>query len=43
MNQKIICPNCSNSIDLDKLGEEKYKYMLEEQKTKLEKIKEDEM
>lgn len=43
MSQKITCPNCNTEIDLDKLGEEKYKHMLEEQKVKLEKTKEEEM
>lgn len=35
MSQTIKCPNCSEIIDLDKLGEEKYKHMLEEQELKL--------
>ena len=35
MSQTIKCPNCSEVIDLDKLGEEKYKHMLEEQELKL--------
>ena len=43
MSQKITCPNCNFEIDLDKLGEEKYKHMLEEQKIMLEKTKEEEM
>jgi len=43
MSQKIKCPNCSTDIDLDKIGEEKYKYMLEKQKNELEKAKESEM
>jgi len=43
MSQKIKCPNCSTDIDLDKIGEEKYKYMLEKQKNELEKTKESEM
>lgn len=35
MSQTIKCPSCSEIIDLDKLGEEKYKHMLEEQESKL--------
>lgn len=37
MSQTIKCPNCSEIIDLDKLGEEKYKHMLDEQEMKLQK------
>jgi len=43
MSQKIICPSCSTKIDLDKLGEEKYKDMLDKQRIELEKAKESEM
>jgi hypothetical protein len=35
MSQKIVCPNCNTKIDLDKLGEEKYKNMLEKQEKEL--------
>ena len=37
MSQKIICPNCKFEIDLDKLSEERYKNLLEEQELKLKK------
>ena len=37
MSQTIKCPNCSEVIDLDKIGEEKYKHMLEEQELSLKK------
>ncbi|MCP4523077.1 MAG: DUF2130 domain-containing protein [Candidatus Gracilibacteria bacterium] len=37
MSQTIKCPNCSEIIDLDKIGEEKYKHMLEEQELQLKK------
>ena len=40
MSQTIKCPNCSEVIDLDKIGEEKYKHMLEEQELSLKKFKE---
>lgn len=35
MSQKITCPHCNKDIDLDKLWEERYKHMLEEQENKL--------
>ena len=35
MSQTIICPNCSTEIDLDKIWEERYKHMLEDQEKKL--------
>jgi len=35
MSQKITCPNCNTQIDLDKIGEEKYKSMLEKQEKEL--------
>jgi hypothetical protein len=35
MSQKIVCPNCKTEIDLDKIGEEKYKNMLEKQEKEL--------
>lgn len=35
MSQTITCPNCNTKIDLDKLGEEKYKHMLAQQEEKL--------
>ena len=35
MSQRIICPNCGNEIDLDKIGEQKYKAMLEKQEKEL--------
>ena len=35
MSQTIVCPKCSEVIDLDKLWEERYKHMLEEQEKKL--------
>jgi len=41
MSQTIKCPNCSEIIDLDKLGEEKYKHMLEEQELSLKKQQEE--
>lgn len=37
MSQTIKCPNCSEIIDLDQLGEEKYKHMLDEQEANLKK------
>lgn len=40
MSQKITCPNCKTEIDLDKLGEERYKHMLEDQEKKLEEMRE---
>lgn len=40
MSQTIKCPNCSEIIDLDKIWEEKYKHMLEEQEMKLKKQQE---
>jgi len=43
MSQKITCPNCETKIDLDKIGEEKYKHMLDKQRSELEKAKESEM
>lgn len=41
MSQTIKCPNCSEVIDLDKIGEEKYKHMLEEQELSLKKQQEE--
>ncbi len=35
MSQTIICPNCSSSIDLDKLADKKYSDLLERQEEKL--------
>ena len=35
MSQKITCPNCNTQIDLDQIGEEKYKAMLEKQEKEL--------
>ncbi len=40
MSHKVTCPNCNTDIDLDKLWEERYKHMLEEQEKKLEKERE---
>lgn len=40
MSQTIKCPNCSETIDLDKIWEEKYKHMLEEQELNLKKQQE---
>ena len=40
MNQKIICPNCNTSIDLDKLADEKYSAILKEQEVKLKQEQE---
>lgn len=42
MSQKITCPNCSTQIDLDKIGEERYKSMLAEQEQKLKQEQEQE-
>ena len=35
MSQSIICPNCSTSIDLDKLADEKYSQLMKDQERKL--------
>lgn len=35
MSQSIICPNCSTSIDLDKLADEKYSKLIKDQEIKL--------
>ncbi len=35
MSQSIICPNCSTSIDLDKLADEKYSKLIKDQEVKL--------
>jgi hypothetical protein len=35
MSQKIICPNCSVDIDLDKLADKKYSQLLQNQENKL--------
>lgn len=35
MSQSIICPNCSTSIDLDKLADAKYSELMKQQEVKL--------
>lgn len=40
MSQKITCPHCHNSIDLDKLADEKYNQILKEQEEKLKQEQE---
>lgn len=35
MSQSIICPNCSTSIDLDKLADAKYSQLMKQQEVKL--------
>lgn len=40
MSQKIICPNCSTQIDLDKVADQKYSELLKEQELKLKQEQE---